>query len=150
MHIRNLQKKLRCFKMNQSGSSFSSSLTVLCNILKFLLFFHQLLSRWKWRVFKIVWGCWSCNSLRSSFDQPSSDSQILILCQGCELSLVHEGDKLFSQEVLVPNKAHGSACPTFILVRDLGKSLVGLSHDFRMGNVKKSQPQTCCLFLCRV
>lgn len=44
---------------------------------------------------------------------------------------------MFSQEVLVPNKAHGSVCPTFILVRDLGKSLVGFSHDFRMGECKK-------------
>lgn len=107
------------------------------------LFFHQLLSRWKLRVFSIVWGCWTVTIWEAVLTRLPSDSQILIPCAWAVYwSLVLKGDKLFSQEVLVPNKAHGSMCPTFILVRDLGKSLVGFSHDFRMGECKKKKTNT--------
>lgn len=50
-------------------------------------------------------------------------------------SLVHKGDKLFSQEVLVPNKAHVSVCPTFLLVRDLGKRFGGFQSWFQNGGM---------------
>lgn len=68
-------------------------------------------------------------------DQPPSESQILACGRAVYSSLVHytRENKLFSQDVLVPNKAHRFVCHTFIWVRNLWNNLMYLR--FQTGRV---------------